>query len=276
MKIGIGTYAFAWAIGVQGYPPNRPMSVMTFLKAASKLDAECVQITDNLPLHLYSMQEIRDIREEAEELSLDVEVGLRGLTVESVEEHLTIASMLNSSILRVVIDDNSNQPTINEIYETIGKLIPSLQSAGIKLAIENHDRLSSDEFLLIMEQVDSEVIGICLDSVNSLGRGEGFKEVASKLIPYTINVHIKDYKIARKNHQMGFEVSGTKAGAGMLPIDWLISELSTNSVCQSAILELWPPLASTLEKTIEIESQWAGESMQYLMNLAGQFRLGDN
>ena len=43
-------------------------------------------------------------------------------------------------------------------------------------------------------------------SVNSIGAGEGFEMVSEILIPYTINLHIKDFAIFRAVHKMGFTI----------------------------------------------------------------------
>ncbi len=37
MKLGIGSYAFAWAIGVPGYSPRKPMSAMDLLNITDEL-----------------------------------------------------------------------------------------------------------------------------------------------------------------------------------------------------------------------------------------------
>ncbi len=265
MPIGISTYAFAWSIGVPGYPPVRPMNIHSFLQKAKELRCSRVQIADNLPLDTFKEEDLADLHTEAQHLDLQIEVGMRGMTFERLRRYGEIARELSSPFLRIVIDGPSFQPTVQEVTSHIKQFLTD-QSNSIPLAIENHDRFSALDLLQIIRDTDPAWVGICLDSVNSLGRGEGFSEVTNKLLPHTLNIHIKDYKITRKSHQMGFDVEGAIAGQGMLPIPWLLAQVTQNEKCVSAILEQWPPLQSNLKKTIKLEEEWAQKSMQYLIS----------
>lgn len=270
MKIGLGTYAYAWAIGVPGYPPKKPLPVFEFLDKASMYGFDCIQIGDNVPLHLLTDNQLNTLRIEADQLGIGIEVGMRGLIKTMILKYLEIASGLKSDILRIVVDTVDFKPAISEIVHVVREIIPALKEKNIRLAIENHDRLTANEFKQIIEETDPNRVGICLDSVNSLGKGEGFFEVAEKLLPYTINLHIKDYTIKRVEHQMGFHVTGTIAGQGMLPIKWLFNEVGKYGKCQSAILELWPPPEKDVEATIRKEELWVGESISYLQGIVGR------
>lgn len=143
-------------------------------------------------------------------------------------------------------------------------MLPEFRSRRIKLAIENHDRLKAREFAGIIDSIGSEWVGICLDSVNSMGAGEGFETVSDILIPYTINLHIKDFTIRRVSHKMGIIIEGSPAGKGMLNIPDLLRRTSQNRLCQSAILELWTPPEPEIESTVLKEEKWAQESLNYL------------
>jgi 3-oxoisoapionate decarboxylase len=106
--------------------------------------------------------------------------------------------------------------------------------------------------------------GICLDCANSLGAGEGIREVVETLAPYTVNLHLKEILIRRKSHRMGFDVEGKPFGQGQLPLEWILSKLTT--ACRTAILELWTPPEESIEETIFKENSWAEQSIRYLRN----------
>ncbi len=267
MRLGIGSYAFAWAIGVPDYLPDVPLSYQALLEKGRRLGAECIQYGDNLPLYALSQEARAALKAQADAGGIGIEVGARGLWPEQVMDYLEIADFFESPILRLVVDGQDYEPPIGEVIRIIRDLLPEFRQRNIRLAIENHDRLTAREFVQIVESTDPEWVGICLDSVNSLGADEGFGEVARLLLPYTINLHVKDYTIRRQRHKMGFIVSGTPAGKGMLPIPELIAQLKDLGKCQSAILELWPPLDHNVEATIKKEEQWARESMAYLRNI---------
>ncbi|TFG43847.1 MAG: hypothetical protein E4H43_01210 [Bacteroidia bacterium] len=149
----------------------------------------------------------------------------------------------------------------------IKDLIPEFSSRKIRLAIENHDRFRAREFEEIVNSAGSEWVGICLDSVNSMGAGEGFETVSDILVPYTINLHIKDFTIRRAVHKMGIIIEGAPAGKGMLNIPDLIRRTSQTGICRSAILELWTPPETSIELTLTKEHLWAEESINYLKPL---------
>jgi sugar phosphate isomerase/epimerase len=194
-------------------------------------------------------------------------MGGKGLTPEHTMKCLEVAERINSPILRMVIDNLGFEPSIPEIKLIIRDLLPEFRKKRIKLAIENHDRLKAREFENIIQSIGSEWVGICLDSVNSLGAGEGFETVAEILIPYTINLHIKDFTIFRVPHKMGFVIEGRPAGKGMLNIPDLIKRTSQTGLCLSAILELWTPPEQAIEATIIKEAKWADESIEYLKSV---------
>jgi sugar phosphate isomerase/epimerase len=156
---------------------------------------------------------------------------------------------------------------LNSVISSIKELVPEFKSRKIKLAIENHDRFKAREFEKIIQSVGSEWVGICLDSVNSMGAGEGFDEVSKILLPYTLNFHIKDFTIKRVSHKMGIIIEGAPAGKGMLNINELVESLSIHKNCISAILELWTPPENNIHDTIRKEEAWAAESIEYLKTI---------
>lgn len=268
IKIGIGSYTYTWAIGVPGYDTEHLMSAYSLMEKTSELKAEIVQFADNMPLHIYSKEELKNILDFAQNINLDIEIGTKGLFSETLEKYINIAELLHSKILRIVIDDKGYAPSLDEVVRIIQPFIPHLESKGIKLAIENHDRLKCSEFVYIINKCNSSNVGICLDTVNSLGVPEGTEQVIEELLPYTVNLHIKDFQIERLDHKMGFKVEGTPAGKGKLGIPRLLEKTRKYGRCHSAILELWTPFDTDIKSTIAKEEAWAIESMEYLNQLS--------
>ena len=85
MQIGISSYTYTWAIGIPGKKPKNPMSVYQLLKKAAEFDVPVVQVADNLPLHHFSEKELLKIRNVAEDLKVQIEVGARGMTLENLQ-----------------------------------------------------------------------------------------------------------------------------------------------------------------------------------------------
>lgn len=264
MRLGVSTYSFTWAVGVPGSMPGSPLTIKQLIEKTSALNIGLLQVADNLPLEVLSDQQLEEIYSYASGKDIGLEMGGRGLTPEHTMQCLKAAEKLKSPILRMVIDQNDFEPELTRVIDIINDLIPEFKNRNIRLAIENHDRLKALEFKTIIEKTDPEWVGICLDSVNSMGAGEGFETVSEILLPYTINLHLKDFTIRRVSHKMGFVIEGTPAGKGMLNIKDLVEKLKKMKRCNSAILELWTPFQLNVEETIKLENEWAEESVKLL------------
>lgn len=268
IDIGIGSYTYTWSIGVPGYVNKIAMSAFDLIEKAADLKADVVQFADNVPLDDCSPDELLRLYLFARERGVRLEVGAKGLTSDRLRLYTEIAGILHADLLRFVIDDVGFEPSPDRVIEMIRPAIPLMEERGVSLALENHDRLRCADLLAIIAGCNSSNVGICLDTVNSLGVPEGMDEVIRTLSPYTLNLHVKDFVIRRLDHKMGFCVNGASAGEGKLDIAGLFRNLTALGKCRSAILELWTPFGPTLEDTIARENEWAINSMNYLKQLS--------
>lgn len=267
MKPGISSYTYTWAVGVPGSVQSHRLSASGLIDKAFDAGLELIQVADNLPLENSPINELDNLLHYAQSKGVSIEMGGRGLTPEHTIQCLNVAERLHSPILRMVIDSQGFQPDVTTIISIVKDLVPEFKSRNIRLAIENHDRLKAREFEKIINAAASDMTGICLDSVNSMGAGEGFENVSDILIPYTFNLHVKDFTIFRVPHKMGLIIEGRPAGKGMLNIPDLIRRVSETGLCTSAILELWTPPLQEIHETIRKEQEWADESISYLKTL---------
>lgn len=195
MLIGIGSYTLPWAAGINGYPVPDPLMPADLLRLASDKGLKIVQIGDNMPLHTLNNQELDLLKQTADALGISIEVGARRLSTEHTEQYISIAERMGSAFLRMVIDDEGYEPSISQVKTVINNLLPALEKSGIVLAIENHDRFSSAHLKQLIDETSTKWVGICLDTANSIGAGEGIRETVSILAPYTV----KELKRKRKD-----------------------------------------------------------------------------
>jgi hypothetical protein len=66
---------------------------------------------------------------------------------------------------------------------------------------------------------------------------------------------------------MGFLITGTPAGKGMMDIERLMDQIIPFGRCQSAVLEQWVPYDGNIESTVQTERQWAKASLEYLKSM---------
>jgi len=273
MVFGLSSFTYGWAIGTKGPDnyrdaPAKPMTEIDLLQKTLRAGMGCLQVGDNLPLHEFSTERLEQFKTSVDQSNIRFEVGARKLNREHLNRYIEIASAFKSPLLRFVIDGDQYEPDSAEIINVIKESIPRLKENNLVLGIENHDRFKAKELAFIMQSVNSDSVGICLDCVNSIGAGEGLEWVASTLLPFTVNLHVKDFTIQRVGHQMGFTVTGTPLGKGMIKLGVLLEKLREYHRCESAVIEQWVTPESTLEETIRKEEKWANESIEYIKQLS--------
>jgi len=233
MQIGVSSFAFGWAVQ-HGTPPLDEQGLLAFARHHA---LAVVQLADNLPAHAISAGRLAAFVDAAEAAGIEIELGARKLTEAQLETYLALCCRCRARLLRFVVDDAGHEPSEEWLIATLLNAAPAIEAAGVTLAIENHDRLSASVLRRIVDAVHSPAVGICLDTANSLGAGEGLSHVVRELAPVTVNMHVKDVAIARLHHQMGFLVEGRALGRGQLPIAEAIADVWAEGRCRSVLLE---------------------------------------
>jgi sugar phosphate isomerase/epimerase len=268
MVFGLSSFAFGWAIGTKGFTPQKPMTEEDLLSKTLKAGMACLQMGDNIPLHLFSTERLEQFKTSVSQNNIRLEVGARRLTRDHLNTYIDIAIAFKSPLLRFVVDGDHYEPDSSEIISIIKEFIPRLKENNLVLGIENHDRFKAKELAFIMQSVHNDIVGICLDSVNSIGAGEGLEYVTATLVPFTVNLHIKDFVIRRADHQMGFTITGAPLGKGMIQLPMLLEQLAKYNRCKSAVIEQWVTPEENLEDTIRKEEQWANQSIEYIKSMS--------
>ncbi|MFC4778679.1 sugar phosphate isomerase/epimerase family protein [Paenibacillus sp. GCM10023252] len=264
MQLGISTYTLTWSFGVPGY--EKPMNDYTLhdlIAAARERGLTLIQIGDNVPLQHWSDAELAELKLAADDAGVTIELGTRGTETALLRKYLELAVRLDSSLVRTLI----TAPHLEEAERDLQAIAAEYETHGVRLAIENHGLHTTAQLVQLFSSLNSPVIACCLDTVNSFGALEGPEQVIHALMPYTVNLHIKDFDIQRVDHMMGFTVLGTPAGAGRLHIPELLQQLRATGREATAILELWTPYTRSVEETIQLEQQWMEQSLDYLKEL---------
>lgn len=265
MQLGLSSFTYGWAVTPPAAAGQRPLDEHGLLDRCCQLGVRLLQIGDNLPLHTFAAERLGRLATRAAHEGVRLEVGTRRLTVERIATYAGIARRLGSRLVRVVIDDTDFHPSEAEVAATLRSVEPLL--GGLVLGIENHDRFPARVLRRLLDATGSGRFGICLDTANSLGAGEGLETVLNELGPLTVNLHVKDFAVSRVPHLMGFTVAGRPAGAGQLDIPALVSALKRVGRCETAVLELWTPPEAELADTLAKEAAWAEQSVAFLRPL---------
>jgi sugar phosphate isomerase/epimerase len=94
---------------------------------------------------------------------------------------------------------------------------------GVRLAVENHKDWRVDEMLGWLKRLDSQFVGVCLDTGNSIALLEEPHTVVEALAPWTFTTHFKDMAVAESNE--GFLLSEVPLGTGFLDLKRIVATL---------------------------------------------------
>jgi sugar phosphate isomerase/epimerase len=258
MKLGVSSYAFGWAVNEGQFTPD------SLLDFAIAHQVPVIQLGDHLPLHRMETLALDTFAARARAAGVGIETGARGLTPAHLQTYIDVSHRVGAGLLRFVIDDRTYEPGLDEITCVILDALAALRDAGVTLGLENHDRFPTVTLRRLIDGIASENVGICLDTANSLGAGEGICEVLAQLAPVCVNLHVKDFAIARLPHLMGFIIAGRTLGEGMLPLREVLEAVARHGRCGTAVVETWPPPEANLAATIAKEADWAVRSVQVL------------
>jgi len=104
---------------------------------------------------------------------------------------------------------------------------PIVRKHRVKLAVENHKDWRTDEFVRILQDLNSEWIGVTLDTGNNISLLEDPMKVVAGLAPYSFSVHLKD--MAVEEYEDGFLLSEVNLGEGYLDIEGMIATIKKHN-----------------------------------------------
>jgi sugar phosphate isomerase/epimerase len=179
---------------------------------------------------------LRKVRARADELKIDLEVGMRsicptssdfnkalGTVDEQIARMLAAAKLLRSPIVRCFLGTQADRRTGIEghIAETVKALKANrsrIMDAGVKMAIENHaGDMQARELKGLIEAAGPEYVGVCLDSGNPVWTIEDPHLTLETLAPYVLTSHMRDSYLF--NSPRGTAVRWTRMGDGNMGME---------------------------------------------------------
>jgi sugar phosphate isomerase/epimerase len=261
MKIGIGTYSLFWEF--ESRNPS-PLDIPGMIDRAARLGCEVFQICDDPRIEQLDPAALRDLRERAEILGIELELGTRTVGRDHLGRHLDLAEALGARTLRSMIQSQEIADGPGAAIAELRAALPRLESAGITLALETYEQVPTRTLLGIVEELDSPQVGICLDPANCVSALEHPKDVVEACAPRTVNLHVKDFAFARQEGWVGFTYSGAPLGEGLLDLDHELGSVYADGRAPSAIVEHWLPWQGDLDSTLEAERAWTDRTLAAL------------
>lgn len=186
-----------------------------------------------------------DVREEAADRELFLELGIPDVAGGELARGLRICERLGCRILRARFgfDRFSRPAAIAAELDTADRLIrPMLrafENADVTLAIESGAGFRSQELVSLIEGLGSTHAGVCLDVANSLLVLEDPVDAAERLIPFTVSVVVRDYGVQRL--PVGARFTGVPVGQGVVALPEIFHTIREQGTVDRVII------ASTLD-----------------------------
>ena len=265
MRIGAGSYTYSWwAIQQQEQGASPKEIIFALVDKVYATGLRVIQICDNVPLEELSESQLIALGKRCVALGMELQVGTRGVARAHMEHMLELANLCGAKLVRTMLADlQGKNASIVEGIENLRSVLPRYEAEGVVIGLENHDRHSTGELTGLLRAVNSPMLGVCVDTVNSFAAIETPDQVIHALMPFAKNLHLKDFRVRRVNRGMGFVIEGTPVGDGALNLQLL--RQAPESI--AAIIEFWPPEQESLEKTVQMEDAWVRRSLENLSRL---------
>lgn len=150
--------------------------------------------------------------------------------VGAFDKDVASAKAAGATVIRTVCLNGRRYETFHtgqEFEEFRKKAIASLQLAEpvvrkhkIKLAVENHKDWRASELIDLLDQLDSEWLGVTVDFGNSISLLEEPMEVVRTLAPRGFSTHVKDMGV--REYGEGFLLSEVPLGQGILDLPAMV------------------------------------------------------
>lgn len=265
--LGIGSWAFRYASGCHGFQPPQSLTVREFARAAKELGFPRIQICENLH---YAQKRNEELREDAayiKSLDLAVELGMNGLTRESLLRHIELCELFDCHFLRAVVGGGGSDPDAlyQRHYGVIKENLPRLEAAGVVLGIENHFDLTTDQIVRMVRELDSPYVRAIYDSTNSMGFVEHPMVTLEKMLPVAASCHLKDYVVEKV--EAGYRIKGTVLGEGSFDIRRALERFRQEQPDATIILETTIPKDAAASAEAVLATEW-----QQICDCAGRLR----
>lgn len=176
--------------------------------------------------------------------------------------YLSLASSVGAKVVRCIASNmlcgdrrgfpGGWQEHLEAVAARLTEILPAAEEAGISVAVENHQDLTSEDLWWLYEHSGkSSSFGTTLDTGNPLAVGEDPVAFARKVQPLLRHIHLKDYTIHFAPN--GYRLVRCAAGVGVVDFPTIL-EIATQAECNvTSSIEI----AAQATRTIPVlEPEW--------------------
>lgn len=219
-----------FSLGAQNWTPFQQ------LEFAAKWNIKVVHFSEIRFLGNLEPDNLKRVRARADELNIDLEIGMRsicpssamfdraaGSAEDQLGRMLDAARIVRSPIVRAVLGSAADcKSGIDKHIESLVGVLKNMRSrildAGVKVAIENHaGDMQARELKRLVEAGGTDIVGVCLDSGNPVWTVEDPHLTLDTLAPYVLTSHMRDSALWKTPE--GIAVRWTRMGEGNMGME---------------------------------------------------------
>ncbi|MEE8357248.1 MAG: sugar phosphate isomerase/epimerase family protein [Anaerolineales bacterium] len=281
LKIGIDNYSYHRFFG-EIYPgqvePEQGMTTADFLKRAKELGVDGVSL-ESCFIKSFEDDYLKELKTSLDDYGFDrvwawghpdgLEGGKNEPMLDDMIQHISYAKKLGAPVMRTVGSSlafrfEPHGPQLKKLTEMFKEAVKVAEELDVKLAVENHFDYDSDEFLALIEEVDSDYFGLTFDTGNFMRLLDEPVKAMEKLGKYVFATHIKDIKITSgAAADEWFFFSSVAVGDGYINMPELAKLLKALNYTGLLAVELdfpHPDVGTNEDAAVE-------KSVKYLQNL---------
>jgi len=211
-----------------GYTPKVTQDPLTFLKYCHSIGAGGVQCAIGRRDEAYA-KELRTYVEE-NDLFIEDSVWLGGkVDLERFEAGVASVKAAGARAIRGFCggrryEQFDKRERFDEFadlsWKAIESVAPIVEKYRIPLAIENHKDWLIPHMLKMLRKIDSEYVGVCIDTNNSFALLEDPMDLVEAYATWAHSVHLKDMAVCE--YEGGFLLADIAFGEGMLDLPRIV------------------------------------------------------
>ncbi|MGZ3611876.1 MAG: sugar phosphate isomerase/epimerase family protein [Ktedonobacteraceae bacterium] len=231
MRIGLAVYGTTFGMGIDPASKRPTITPKQLFDKAKSCGLEGVE----LPASLMQGEDATFVANYAHERGLFITLETEGYNPNKLATAIDLGVQLGANTVRTIVGGaklgGERRPLagrwqlfLHEILAGLKEATTIAEQAGVNLALENHQDLTSEELLWLCKSIGSPRFGITLDTGSTLATAEEPVDFARRVAPYVKNVHLKDYQIYM--YDEGYRLVRCPLGQGVVDFPTLFEIFS--------------------------------------------------
>jgi sugar phosphate isomerase/epimerase len=209
MKVGIDSYCYHRFFGeVYGGlgQPDRTMDYEDFLRRAIELKVDGVSL-ETCFFDSFDEAYLKRLKELIDAANLEpvvawghpkgFEGGKKPEEMEELKQMFGVCHILGAKVMRVVgssLDyrNDPHEPQLRALTGIFKEVAAIARDHDVRVAVENHFDFTTDEYVDLLNRINSDYFGMCFDTGNSLRNGDDPVESARIFGEKVFATHTKD------------------------------------------------------------------------------------